>query len=156
MKSPFRFLLHVPVPWVFVLAYLVGVIPELGRPSLIPPGAQKVWMLIGAALFSIGAIIAGWALVIFRRARTTTVPGESSTRLVTWGPYRFTRNPMYVGLTFAYIGEAGLTRQVWPLATLPLVLAYVHWTVIPLEESKLKEVFAEEYEQWKARARRWV
>jgi protein-S-isoprenylcysteine O-methyltransferase Ste14 len=63
---------------------------------------------------------------------------------------------MYVGLTFAYIGEAGLMKQVWPLALLPLVLAYVNWTVIPLEESKLREVFGDEYEQYRLRVRRWV
>jgi protein-S-isoprenylcysteine O-methyltransferase Ste14 len=112
--------------------------------------------LVGAVFFSIGVIIAGWALFLFRKARTTTVPGKSSAMLVTWGPYRFTRNPMYVALTFAYIGEAGLLHQVWPLALLPLVLAYVNWTVIPLEESKLKEVFADDYEQYRLRVGRWI
>ncbi len=156
MKNPLRFLLHLPVPWVFVLGYLIGVIPELRHSSYISANRAQESSIAGAVFFSIGAIIAAWALVIFRKARTTTVPGKSSARLVTWGPYRFTRNPMYVGLTFAYIGEAGLMKQVWPLALLPLVLAYVNWTVIPLEESKLREVFGDEYEQYRLRVRRWV
>jgi protein-S-isoprenylcysteine O-methyltransferase Ste14 len=59
----------------------------------------------GGILFAIGAFIAGWGLVIFRRARTTTIPGRVSSQLVTWGPYRFSRNPMYVGLITAYLGE---------------------------------------------------
>ena len=156
MKNPFRILLHVPVPWVFVLAYLIGLIPELRHSSFIPAGAAQESTFVGAVFFSVGAMIAGWALFIFHKAKTTTVPGKSSASMVTWGPYRFTRNPMYVGLTFAYIGEAGLTRHVWPLLMLPLVLAYVHCTVIPLEESKLKEVFGEQYQQYCARVRRWA
>jgi protein-S-isoprenylcysteine O-methyltransferase Ste14 len=156
MNNPSRFLLRVPVPWVFVLAYLMGIIPERGRSSYIPARLAEQSTLVGAVLFSIGVIIAGWALLLFRKARTTTVPGKSSNRLVTWGPYRFTRNPMYVALTLAYIGEAGLLHQVWPLVLLPLVLAYVNWTVIPLEESKLKEVFVDDYEQYRLRVRRWI
>ena len=155
MRNPARFLLRVPVPWVFVLAYLFGVIPER-HSSYMPAKVGEHSTLVGAIFFSAGAIIAGWALAIFRKARTTTVPGKSSAAIVMWGPYRFTRNPMYVGLTLAYIGEAGLLHQVWPLALLPLVLAYVNWIVIPLEESKLREVFADEYEQYRSRVRRWV
>ena len=156
MKNPFRFLLHVPVPWVFVLAYLIGVIPEVRHSSYIPSKMAQGSTFVGAIVFSIGAVIAGWALFIFHKAKTTTVPGKSSASMVTWGPYRFSRNPMYVGLTLAYIGEAGLQHHVWPLAMLPLVLAYVNWTVIPLEEFKLNEVFGEQYEQYCARVRRWA
>ena len=107
-------------------------------------------------MFVVGAIIAGWGLMTFRRARTTTVPGEKSAQLVTWGPYRFTRNPMYVGLTVAYLGEALILRQIWPLLFLPLVLAYVNWVVIPLEETRLLEVFGADYDRYRARVRRWI
>jgi protein-S-isoprenylcysteine O-methyltransferase Ste14 len=107
-------------------------------------------------LFAIGTSIAGWGLLTFRRAHTTTVPGKASSQLVTWGPYRFSRNPMYVGLTLAYLGEAGILRQVWPVILLPLTIMYVNWIVIPLEESKLREVFGEEYERYRTRVRRWL
>ena len=63
---------------------------------------------------------------------------------------------MYVGLTFAYIGEAALLHQIWPVMLLPLVLAYINWVVIPLEESKLKEVFGAEYEDYQVRVGRWI
>ncbi|MGA8074852.1 MAG: isoprenylcysteine carboxylmethyltransferase family protein [Candidatus Acidiferrales bacterium] len=113
-------------------------------------------MIAGAVLFAFGAVIAGWGLVIFRKARTTTVPGRPSAQLVTWGPYRFTRNPMYVGLTLAYLGEAGLLKQIWPVVLLPLAIAYLNWTVIPVEEARLKEVFRDEYEKYRSRVRRWI
>ena len=156
MKNPVRFLLYVPVPWVFVLAYLIGVALERIRPANFSPQAGRVSTIAGAALFLLGAAIAGWGLTLFLRNRTTTVPGKSSAKLVTWGPYRHTRNPMYVGLTLAYLGEAGLLRQLWPALLLPLVVAYVNWTVIPVEEAKLTEVFQEQYEQYRSQVRRWI
>ncbi len=156
MKRPFRFLLRVPVPWVFVLTYLIGVALERMRPDRVLSNAPQVSKTVGAVLFAVGAVIAGWGLVIFRSARTTTVPGKASAKLVTWGPYRFTRNPMYIGLILAYLGEAGLLKQIWPLVLLPLTVAYVNWIVIPLEEAKLKEVFPSECERYQSRVRRWI
>ncbi len=155
MRNPFRFLLRVPVPWVFVLNYLLGVALERIHPCVIPPEAAQISTIAGVLLFAAGAVIAGWGLILFRKARTTTVPGRSSAQLVTSGPYRFTRNPMYVGLSLAYLGEAGLLRQMWPAILLPLTIAYVNWTVIPLEESKLDEVFSDQYREYRSRVRRW-
>jgi protein-S-isoprenylcysteine O-methyltransferase Ste14 len=155
MKNPVRFLLHVPVPWVFVLTYLLGVALEHILHPTIPPTATSISTIFGAVFFAMGAVIAGWGLVLFRKAKTTTVPGKLSGKLVTWGPYRFTRNPMYVGLVLAYLGEAGLMKQIWPVVLLPLTVAYLNWTVIPLEEAKLDEAFHDEFGQYRSRVRRW-
>jgi protein-S-isoprenylcysteine O-methyltransferase Ste14 len=156
-RNPMRWLLRVPVPWVFVLGYVVGAILEswvrLGPGLAVPRAASQT---AGIVLFAAGLVIAGWGLTIFHRVGTTTVPGQSSHRLVTWGPYRFTRNPMYVGLTLAYLGEAALMRQLWPVPLLLLVLAHVQWTVIPLEESRLREAFGADYTAYCARVRRWL
>jgi protein-S-isoprenylcysteine O-methyltransferase Ste14 len=146
----------IPVPWVFVLTYLAGVGMERVLPLHVPIEVLPGGSVAGGVVFVIGAAIAGWGLLTFRKARTTTVPGKASSQLVTWGPYRFSRNPMYVGLTIAYIGEAGILQQVWPMVLLPLCVAYVNWVVIPLEEGKLREVFGEEYERYRARVRRWI
>jgi protein-S-isoprenylcysteine O-methyltransferase Ste14 len=155
-RNPLRLVMHVPVPWVFVLIYLAGVGLEyvwpLGQAVAALPGAR----IIGAALLSVGAALAGWGLLTFRRARTTTVPGQASSQLVTWGPYRFTRNPMYVGLISAYLGEVGILGQVWPLLLLPPTVAYLNWVVIPVEERKLTEVFGRVYEQYRRQVRRWA
>ena len=156
IAASFRLLMRVPVPWVFVLAYLVGAAIEFALPPAISPGVLRGAGAAGGLLFGVGAVIAGWSLLIFRRARTTTVPGESSSRLVTWGPYRLSRNPMYVGLALAYLGEAGMLRQLWPVACLPLVVAYLNWVVIPVEERRLAEVFGVEYERYRAKVRRWI
>jgi protein-S-isoprenylcysteine O-methyltransferase Ste14 len=149
-------MVHVPVPWVFVLTYLLGAALQSLRPWTISPAAARASVITGGVLFAVGAVIAGWGLMIFHKARTTTVPGESSVKLVTWGPYRFTRNPMYVGLSLAYLGEAALLRQIWPVLLLPVTLAYLNLTVIAVEEAKLQEVFHDQYERYRLRVRRWV
>ena len=139
-----------------MLTYLVGEGLKYVRPSTILRDRAQVSMIAGGVLFALGAVIAGWGLAIFHMARTTTVPGQPSVKLVTWGPYCYTRNPMYVGLTLAYLGEAGLLKQIWPVVVLPLMLAYLNLAVIPLEEAKLKEVFSNEYETYRSRVRRWI
>ena len=63
---------------------------------------------------------------------------------------------MYVGLVVAYVGEALILRQIWPLLLLPLVVAYVNWVVIPVEEVKLREVFGDKYRDYQAKTRRWL
>jgi protein-S-isoprenylcysteine O-methyltransferase Ste14 len=155
--APFRLLLSLPVPWVFVLGYLLGAAGQSVWPVRFPiDGSSSATLVAGLGVFILGAIIAGWGWLTFRRARTTTVPGEVSASLVTWGPYRVSRNPMYVGLSVAYVGEAIILRQVWPLATLPFVLGYVNWVVIPLEQRKLAEVFGSRYAEYQRRVRRWL
>ena len=157
MKNPVRLLLRVPVPWVFVLAYLVGLIPQRLFPHpFLAPTAARISVNVGIAIFLAGAVIAGWGLFLFYRADTTTTPGESSRTFVTRGPYRFTRNPMYIGLTLAYLGEAAFLKQIWPLLLLPFVLFYLNWTVIPLEESRLSASFGAAYDQYRSSVRRWL
>jgi len=157
VATPFHFLLRIPVPWVFVLTYLIGVLFELYWPIRGGPSVpSNVTLAFGIVVFTVGALIAGWGLLTFRKARTTTVPGRASAQLVTWGPYRFSRNPMYVGLAIAYCGEAAIQRQLWPVILLPITLAYVNWVVIPLEQRKLTDVFGEEYARYQRRVRRWL
>ena len=153
----FRILLSVPVPWVFVLTYLVGVVLQLFFPVIVRgPAALQLSIVAGIALFAVGAVFASWSLIIFHKTRTTTTPGETSKTLVTWGPYRLSRNPMYVSLILAYVGEAGMLSQIWPLVVLPFTLAYINGVVIPLEEFRLKEVFEDKYEHYRAAVRRWI
>ncbi|HKE90531.1 MAG TPA: isoprenylcysteine carboxylmethyltransferase family protein [Gemmatimonadales bacterium] len=149
-------LMHIPVPWVFIIAYFVGVALQGYLPVELSPAAHHIARVAGFVLLPSGVVLAAWSLTIFRRQRTTTIPGEQSRALVTWGPYRFSRNPMYVSLTLAYLGEAGLLVQVWPLLPLAAVLGYLNWTVIPIEEARLQETFGQVYNEYRARVRRWL
>lgn len=154
---PFRLLLQVPVPWVYVLTYLFGLVFHLFYPlHFVSPEKTTSVITTGISLFVAGAIIASWSLFIFKRAKTTTTPGESSKQLILKGPYRFSRNPMYVSLLLAYLGEAAFLNQIWPVIVLPLLLAYVNSVVIPLEESVLAKDFGEQYAVYCKAVRRWI
>ena len=148
-------LLRVPVPWVFVLTYLAGA----GIEAAFHPGRffrdYKFLTPMGFVIFTFGVGLAAWGWFIFHRARTTRVPGEASTTLVTSGPYRLMRNPMYVGLSVAYVGEAAILHQIVPAVLLPLVIVYLNRIVIPIEEERLLAVFGAEYQQYQNNVRRW-
>ena len=149
--------MRVPVPWVFILGYLAGVGLQLTVFPRVHLSARSthVIFICGAVLFTIGAIIAGWGLLLFHKASTTTTPGKASKALVTQGPYRITRNPMYFGLTIAYLGEMGLLVEIAPIIPLLFVIAYVNWIVIPVEERQLREIFGEDYAYYSERVGRW-
>jgi Putative protein-S-isoprenylcysteine methyltransferase len=157
MPVLFRVLLRIPVPWVYVLVYLIGVIFHLVYPlHFVAPEKVTSAIVAGVLLFGTGAFIAAWSLIIFRKARTTTTPGESSKQLILKGPYLVSRNPMYVSLLLAYLGEAAFLNQIGPVIIVPLLLAYVDRVVIPLEESVLRKDFGEEYNLYCGRVRRWI
>jgi protein-S-isoprenylcysteine O-methyltransferase Ste14 len=107
-------------------------------------------------MVAIGLAIMGWGFFTFRRARTAIIPFHAASSLVTTGPYRFTRNPMYTGLTIAYVGGALLIGSAWPLILLPAVLIVLFITVIAREERYLSDAFAGEYAAYCARVRRWL
>jgi protein-S-isoprenylcysteine O-methyltransferase Ste14 len=148
--------MRIPVPWVFVIAYCVGLLPQAYVPIELPPATRHLVRIAGFVLLPAGVALAAWSLTIFRGQGTTTIPGEQSRALVTWGPYRFSRNPMYVSLTLAYLGEAGLLGHVWPLVPLATTLVYLNWTVVPIEEARLQETFGAAYAEYRARVRRWL
>jgi len=155
--NAFKILLRIPVPWIYVLVYLISLIPHFLIPVHIKGElAVAIIKIAGVLIFVTGATIAAWSLILFHRVSTTTTPGESSVKLVDSGPYRVTRNPMYVSLFIAYLGEAGMLVQVWPVILLPLVFLYVNYIVIPLEEKRLQSDFDGEYEQYCRRVRRWI
>jgi len=104
----------------------------------------------------LSAVISFWAAIIMWRAGTPLRPTLPVTALVTGGPFRFTRNPLYLSMTILY---AGITLQfdaLWPLFTLPPALAIVHWKIILREEKYLEAKFGDAYRAYKARVRRWI
>lgn len=106
--------MRVPVPWVFTLVYLVGAAVRRVVPIAIRlPELAWIFRAAGFVLVGVGIAIAFSALGIFRKTNTTTVPFETPSTLVISGPYRFTRNPMYVGLTLIYLGVAGTRLGIW-------------------------------------------
>ena len=90
------------------------------------------------------------------RAGTNIRPDLPTTALVTEGPFRFTRNPLYLGLTLMYAGIALLIPGTWPLLLLVPVLLVMRWGVIAREERYLERKFGEPYRAYLGRVRRWL
>jgi protein-S-isoprenylcysteine O-methyltransferase Ste14 len=143
-----------PPPLLYVAGFLAGVGLELVFPVGRPPLAVTLaGVLIGAAGW---LLLDGAATRLFARAKTSMVPFKPSNALVTDGPYRFTRNPMYVGMAFLYVALAFAIGLVWPLAILPFVLLAVDRLVVAREEPYLERTFGEDYRAYRARVRRWL
>ena len=144
----------IPPPFVYVAIFLAGAVIERIVPLPAVPGmlARPV-----AALLVLGwAILFAWSFTRFRASRTSMLPVRPTTALVTNGPYRFTRNPMYLGLLFLYAAVALWFAFVWPLLLLPLVVWAVRAYVIGREERYLQRKFGDEYRSYQAAVRRWL
>lgn len=148
-----------PPPLIFVAGFLLGWILEtrVERFRLIGGATSAAPLeLFGSAALGAGLGLMLWGIATFRRARTAVLPHRPASRLVLSGPYRFTRNPMYTGLTIGYVGLACIANVGWPLVLLPLVLATLVRLVIRREEDYLVHAFGAEYEAYQHRVRRWL
>ncbi len=147
----------IPPPLLFAVPLIVGIFLERRFPLLDSrAGLAQASNWAGIALIALGAMHALWALGLFALRRTTLAPHHVSVSLVTTGVYRWTRNPMYVGLVLIYLGVSLLTSAVWAVLLLPLPVIAVNTAIIPLEERLLDTAFGPAYAQYKARVRRWI
>jgi len=110
----------------------------------------------GWALVALALLLAASAGLLMFRAGTPPNPRRPTTVLVLHGPYRFTRNPMYLALALLYLGAALLVNSAWPLALFPVAIMLVERWVIAREEAYLERVFGDGYRAYKARVRRWL
>lgn len=107
-------------------------------------------------MLGLGVAVALAAVRALRAARTTLQPWESTTTLVTSGPFRFSRNPIYVSYTLVYLGVTFSVNSVWPLVLLPLVIGLMVRMVIGREERYLEARFGDAYRDFRGRVRRWL
>ena len=144
-------------PLYFIGGFLLGLMAHAYKPIPLAPNGLTVSGIRGGwIVFAVGLIVAHTGLLTFILAGTPWLPFSPATTLVTHGFYRFTRNPMYLGLTLAYIGLAAVLDTAWPLILLPFVLWGLISTVIKKEEEYLEQRFGDEYREYKKRVRRWV
>lgn len=146
-----------PPPLVYLAGYVVTWALNQRLEFLIDgKGAQPVQVAIGVVALAAGLGLMAWGFATFKGAGTAVMTIRSASRVVTSGPYRFTRNPMYVGLTFAYFGLALLVNWAWPIVFLPVVLVVMNVVVIEREERYLQSSFPETYGPYSGRVRRWL
>jgi protein-S-isoprenylcysteine O-methyltransferase Ste14 len=145
---------RVPPPALYALAVLAGYL--LNRRWPLPLANGLVVLAIATIL-----TVASLALMVssvgnFRRSRTSIVPIRPATALVISGPYRFTRNPMYVGMAVLTVALGIFMNSWWPILLLIPVLIAVRAFVIAPEERYLVRRFGANYVDYTARVRRWV
>jgi protein-S-isoprenylcysteine O-methyltransferase Ste14 len=149
--------LMIPPPLLFLGAFALGLFGArwlgFARTSSTPGWPLRT---LGVVMIALGVGLALSSLALFARARTTIIPHGRAAALVTNGPYRWTRNPMYVALTTQYLGVAAVIGALGPIVTLPLALLVIGIAVIPHEERGLTGVFGAEYTSYCARVRRWL
>jgi len=110
----------------------------------------------GIVLMALAIALAAWAALLFRRAGTGIVPFSPATVLVVSGPYRFTRNPMYLGLAGTLLGAAVLMGSITPFVVIPAFMALIAERFIAAEEAMLERAFGRQYLEYKSRVRRWL
>jgi len=139
---------------IFGFSLMVGF--GLGRvwplPYPILPGSTYV----GYGMAALGAVLLLSASREFSRHKTSDSCKVCATTLITSGPYRFFRNPVYVGLTLMLIGYAVKSNNIWLVILVPALLAAVTSYVILKEEAHLEREFGDHYRTYKGAVRRWL
>jgi protein-S-isoprenylcysteine O-methyltransferase Ste14 len=152
MKEGERCVIVPPVYFLAALAlmaffhWVVPVAQILGSP----------YRYAGLVLMALAIALVLWAALHFRRAGTAIRPFEPSSALVTGGPYRFTRNPMYLGMAGTLLGAALLMGSLTPFIVIPAFAALIKERFILNEELKMASMFGQAYLDYKSTVRRWL
>ncbi|MDP7549325.1 MAG: isoprenylcysteine carboxylmethyltransferase family protein [Alphaproteobacteria bacterium] len=141
-------------PRLYLGALALGLTLDYFKPA--PWLPNQVQYPVGLAMIAAGIALAALAMRRFRAAGTNIPTPLPSTALVAGGPYRFSRNPIYLALTLIFLGLAAAANSLWLLLLLPAVLAVMHYGVVLREERYLGGKFGERYLDYKARVRRWL
>jgi protein-S-isoprenylcysteine O-methyltransferase Ste14 len=141
-------------PWILGIPFVAGMALQWFVPLRLP--LRGVALALGLLCAFPAAAILIAASRSFRRKGTSMLPARRSRALITGGPFRVTRNPLYLGLVLLYAGVCLAAGAGWPLLFLPIVVALLHWIVIRPEEAYLESRFGDDYRAYRARVRRWV
>ena len=144
IQPPILTLIHV------ALAYLLTWLIPL--PLLVPP----ILRTGGFLLVLVGFLLGAGALMAFRRARTTRDPQGSVSGLVTFGVYRFTRNPVNLGFVLMLIGILLNAGSYWGIILAPMLVILFNRLVIEREEEFLAHKFSDEFKSYRSKVRRWI
>src|SRR5262249_34480411 len=142
-----------PLAW--GLAVIAGLalnwlVPLPFRPDNVPAGSLR------AMAFVLGLALFAWAIVTISRAGSNVPTNRPTTTIVESGPYRLTRNPIYVAMFLALIGLAVVFDSLWLFITLVPFALVIRYGVVAREEAYLERKFGDVYRAYRSRVRRWV
>lgn len=131
----------------------LGLSAVVGDPVALPVVASRITAIVLVAAF---ALWNGWALWLMARHRTALLPGGSTRTIIDRGPFRFSRNPLYLGLIALDVALALSASSFWALASVPVGVAALWWGAVVPEERYLSAELGAAYDAYRARVRRWV
>ena len=141
-------------PLVYLAGMIVGLLVSIWLPTKVVSN-PAAW-IVGGFLILCGAVLAASAILKFKGVGTTVRPDRAASSLVIAGPYKITRNPMYLGLALVYLGIAIADQSIWALILFPIILVIIqHWAIEP-EEAFLERRFGTDYSSYKSKIRRWL
>ena len=147
------------IPWppillvaAVVAAMLLARFYPLSWPGSNDTAAQAVGLSIGIG----GIVLMAWSVWTLRRAKTTVLPNQAADALVTTGPYKRFRNPIYIADVMLLLGMAELTKNIWFVIGAAIFVVLVTWLAILPEERHLEARFGDEYTDYKQKSRRWL
>jgi protein-S-isoprenylcysteine O-methyltransferase Ste14 len=145
-----------PPPLIYALFFLAGYgLHRISQVTLIP--AHPGWLdPAGLVLIGAGVLLAITAAATFRRAGTNVNPTKPATTVVSHGPFRVTRNPMYLSMAVIYAGGILMLDSWWPLLLFPVTIWVIRTQIIAREEAYLERKFGAVYLDYKKKVRRWL
>lgn len=142
-----------PIAW--ALAVLAGLALNWLMPlPFLPAAVSADWL--GAIVFALALALVAWAISTMTRAGSNVPTRLPTTTIVETGPYRFTRNPIYLGMVLGLIGLAIAINSLWLLIALVPFALVIRYSVITREEAYLERKFGDVYRRYRARVRRWL
>jgi protein-S-isoprenylcysteine O-methyltransferase Ste14 len=141
-------------PLVYLTSLVIGGLLQSALPLPFFPETQNV--ALGASLVVVALALVSYSVAQFRAAGTPVPARKPTAVIVRTGPYRFSRNPIYLAFSLLQLGIAIWVNSVWLLATLVGAVALIHSIVIRREEHYLERKFGAGYLDYKASVRRWL
>ena len=139
---------HVAIASLAIIIFLHYLIPT--------PLISKPFIYIGILFFAVGLLILFWSFGLFKKKETPILPGQKPIALVIEGPYKFTRNPMYLGVTTALLGISIYLGDILAFLAPLFFFAFVSLRFIPREENLMEKTFGKKYLDYKKKVRRWL
>jgi protein-S-isoprenylcysteine O-methyltransferase Ste14 len=143
-----------PPPLIYLAFFAVGMyVQRIAPRPLVPAGEGRAVAVMLAAAW---AVLHTWTVLCFHRVHTSVIPVRPTMALVVKGPFRLTRNPLYVGMVLLYAAASLWLNALWPLVLLLPLIVIIQTYAIAREERYLERKFGTAYVEYRRRVRRWI
>jgi len=138
--------------------FLIALLTQFGLHISFPVLQILQWPLASIGLLPLltGLALAGWGAATFKQAGTPVRLFADVSALVTRGPFRFSRNPMYMGMLLVLTGSAALYGSATPLLVIPFFYGLIRDLFVIPEEALMSELFGDQYTKYCTQVRRWL